>query len=120
MIRTVKNIPRRVFNATRFTLSGLRHVYRKEESFRVEMLVLAALVMVLALVSWPAWKKVALIAAYLLVPLAEIVNSCLEDLCDLITKERHPVVKNVKDMGSAAVLFAIAVAALSLAALVLC
>ncbi|MDR1613798.1 MAG: diacylglycerol kinase [Planctomycetota bacterium] len=119
MFQTIINIPRRIRKAAGYTWSGLKHLFRKEESFRVEMLVLAALAAVAAATPWPAWKKFALAAAYLLVPLAETLNSCLEDLCDLVKPEYHPGVKNVKDKASAAVLFAIFAAALALVALIL-
>ncbi|MDR0362261.1 MAG: diacylglycerol kinase [Planctomycetota bacterium] len=119
MMRMLKNLPGRLSNAMRYSLSGLKHAFIKEESFRIETFVLVLLVVVLALVHWPVWKKVALVGAYMPIIAAELVNSCLEELCDHIQPGRHPMVKAVKDMASAAVLAAIVFAALALAALIL-
>jgi diacylglycerol kinase (ATP) len=41
-----------------------------------------------------------------LVWVAEIFNTCVERLADLITKERHPGIKIVKDLAAGAVLTA--------------
>jgi diacylglycerol kinase (ATP) len=104
----------------RYSLQGLAQAFVKEESIRLESIALAILIVVLLLVPWPAWKKLALLAAFLLIPLAELVNSSIEDLCDLVSPGFNESVKSAKDKGSAAVLLAIAAAAAVLAALIAC
>ena len=36
----------------------------------------------------------------------ELMNTAIEKICDLITKDIHPVIKVVKDISAAAVLIA--------------
>ena len=37
----------------------------------------------------------------------ELVNSAIENVVDLVTKEIHPLAKSAKDIGSTAVMFSI-------------
>ena len=37
---------------------------------------------------------------------AEILNTCIEKLCDLYTTERNEKIKFIKDLGAGGVLFA--------------
>jgi diacylglycerol kinase (ATP) len=104
---TLKNIPGRLVRAGGFSARGLKAAFLGEEAFRLEMMGLVLLGAALMAVPWPWWKKAALAAAYLLIPLAELLNSALEDLADLVSPEFHPLVEKAKDKGSAAVLLAI-------------
>lgn len=115
----LRNLPTRIRASLGYCRNGLTAVFRKEESFRLETLGLAILLPILLLSPWPAWKSVAMLASYLLIPLAELFNSAIEDVCDLITRDHSPLVKTAKDKGALAVLFAIVVNALTLAALLL-
>jgi len=114
---TLKNAPGRIIRALRFSGRGLKSAFLKEEAFQLEVLGLGFLAALLAAWAWPGWKKAALVAAYLLIPLAELFNSALEDICDLVSPDHHPLVAQAKDKGSAAVLLAIAVNVLVLSAL---
>jgi diacylglycerol kinase (ATP) len=120
ILATLKNIPRRASSAMRYSLQGLSSALAKEEAFRLEAIALILLVATLAPIPWPAWKKAALVAAYFLVPLAELMNSAIEDLCDLISPGFNEKIKTAKDKGSAAVLLAILADLGVLAALILC
>jgi len=117
--QTIKNIPRRAVRAFGYSWDGLKSAAVKEEAFRLETMALVFLVVVLFLVPWPAWKKWALVAVYLLIPLTELLNSAIEDLSDLISKDFNPLIKSAKDKGSAAVLAAIFVSLAALIALIL-
>ncbi len=118
MLKTIKNIPQRVWKASAYSLAGLKSAYRREESIRLEALAFGLLFIVMLLVPWPFWKKAALMAVYLLIPMCELFNSALEDICDLVTGEYNEYVKTAKDKGSAAVLIAIAVNLIALCALI--
>lgn len=52
-----------------------------------------------------------LVQSTLLVPLVEILNSAIEACVDRFGPEIHPLAGRAKDMGSAAVLFALFIAA---------
>jgi len=114
---TLRNFPRRVIRAFCFSGRGLKSAFSREEAFRLEVFGLGLLGLVLAAAAWPWWKKAALVAAYMLIPLSELINSALEDLCDLVSPDFHPLIAQAKDKGSAAVLLAIVVNVLVLLAL---
>jgi diacylglycerol kinase (ATP) len=116
---TLKNVPGRIVRALRFSGQGLKSAFLKEEAFRLEVLGLGLLAAALAALTWPWWKKVVLVAAYMLIPLAELLNSALEDICDLISPDYQPLIAQAKDKGSAAVLLAIVINILVLSALLL-
>lgn len=118
LLQTLKNIPKRVVRAFGYSWDGLKSAFNKEESFRLEIMGLVILILVMLAVPWPGWKKTALLAAYFLIPLAELLNSALEDLCDLVSPQRHPLIKAAKDKGSAAVLLAMIFNGLVLTALI--
>ncbi|CRL43946.1 Diacylglycerol kinase [Sodalis glossinidius str. 'morsitans'] len=52
-----------------------------------------------------------LILPVILVAVVELLNSAIEALVDRISPEQHPLAGRAKDMGSAAVLLAILLAA---------
>jgi len=51
-----------------------------------------------------AFQKLALIGVLVLVLIVELINSAIEAVVDRVSLERHPLSKNAKDFGSAAVL----------------
>ena len=119
MLGLLKRAPARFRKSFSYCWDGLKVTFLKEESFRLEAIALVILLAVMVVCPWPWWKKTAMIASYLLIPLVEILNSAIEDVCDLITRDHSPLVKNAKDKGALAVLFAIVFNALVLLTLLL-
>lgn len=97
----------RIWNAFRYSLSGLRAAYRHEDAFRQEVW-LAAFLLPAALLS-PAGGlgKAIMIASVLLVIVVELFNSAIEAAIDRISLDQHRLSKRAKDIGSAAVLIAL-------------
>lgn len=119
MKNTLMNAPDRIMRSFGYCWSALRETYRKEESFRLELYAYCLLLAGMLACGWPAWKVLAMTACYALIPFAETVNSAIEDVCDLASPDFSPLVRNAKDKGALAVLFAIALNAAALAALIL-
>ncbi|MCD7898011.1 MAG: diacylglycerol kinase [Planctomycetaceae bacterium] len=119
MFRLLKRAPARFRKSFGYSWAGLKCTFQKEESFRLEIIALIVMLILFACISWPIWKKLILVASYLLIPLMEIVNTAIEDLCNLITREQNELVKNAKDKGAMAVLLAIIINAIVLACLLL-
>lgn len=82
---------------------GLRHGYHAQRKVRWTLLALAIGVPVAFFLADGPWQYVALVGVIILSLIAELLNSCTEELCDHVTPERHPDIKAVKDMGSASV-----------------
>ena len=87
-----------------FALNGLQLTFRRERSFRTQLLGALA-VLVLLVVTRPAplwWAVLILTAGFVLV--TELLNSALETLIDHLHPEQHPEIGAVKDMAAGAVL----------------
>jgi diacylglycerol kinase (ATP) len=97
----------RLINALFNSADGLIHALKTEEAVRQEFLALLAAVPLACLIATENWKRIALVALVFAVIAVELLNTCVEKLCDHVTPDRHPQIKIVKDMGSAAVLFAL-------------
>ena len=57
-----------------------------------------------------AWKRLALIGVILLLLVVELLNTAIEKLSDHVTPAQHPDIGRIKDMASAAVGVALAIA----------
>jgi diacylglycerol kinase (ATP) len=102
---------RRIISAIVFSVQGFRTAWRTEGSFRQELLVaIPAAAMALFLPVSPL-EKLALIGVLLIVLMVELINSAIEATIDRVSLERHPLSKNAKDFGSAAVFLALTLAA---------
>jgi diacylglycerol kinase (ATP) len=93
------------------TRDGLVWAARHETAVRQELIVLLVGTPLAFFVATAGWLRIALIGALLFVLTVELVNTALEKLCDHLAPERHPNIKVVKDLGSAAVFVAILIAA---------
>ena len=107
MKKFIELIRRRLVSATKYSIDGFADTFRHEEAFRLEVIVFIILIVVLFLVPWPLWKKILLPTGFTLVLLAELLNSAIENVCDLIHPQESKLVKAAKDKGSMAVLTAL-------------
>lgn len=101
---------RRVLNASRYSIDGLRAAWSHEDAFRQE-LALAAIMVPLALVlPLSLLERVALIGVVVLVLIVELLNTAIEAAVDRDSLEINPLGKRAKDYGSAAVMLALLLA----------
>ena len=92
--------------------AGFLWAARNERAFQEELVALCFAVPMSFWISDAPWKRSALIASVLLVILVETLNSAIEKLADHVSPKRNNAIKIVKDLGSLAVLIAIAIAGL--------
>ena len=92
--------------------AGLYQAVTTERAVRQEFIVLVMSVPAAFVIGPTSLHRALLIGAVLLVLAVELLNTCVEKLCDHVTPAIHPDIKRIKDMGSAAVLCAICAAAL--------
>jgi diacylglycerol kinase (ATP) len=102
---------KRVFSAIGYSLDGFKTAWRSEAAFRQELLVVVIGTVSALSLRISAFEKLMLIGVLVLVLIVELINSALEAVVDRISLEPHPLSKNVKDIGSAAVALAIGLAA---------
>ena len=102
---------KRISSALGYSIDGLRAAWRHEHAFRQELVVVVPGIVIALLLPVSRLEKVALVAVLLLVLIVELLNSAVEAVVDRVSFERHPLSKNAKDLGSAAVLLACLLAA---------
>jgi diacylglycerol kinase (ATP) len=102
---------KRIFSAIGYSLDGFKAAWRNEAAFRQELLVVVIGTVSALSLRISAFEKLMLIGVLVLVLIVELINSALEAVVDRISLEPHPLSKNVKDIGSAAVALAIGLAA---------
>jgi diacylglycerol kinase (ATP) len=104
---------KRIFSALLYSVDGLKSAWRHEHAFRQELMLFVAGVLVALALPVSAFQKLALIAPLMLMLIVELINSAIEAVVDRISLERHPLSKNAKDFGSAAVLLCGVLAAMT-------
>jgi diacylglycerol kinase (ATP) len=102
----------RLAPAWRQSIAGLRQAVRGEAAFRQELIGALVLVPLAMLLPVTTLERLILVLSILNVLAIELLNSAIEATVDRISIERHPLAGQAKDMGSAAVLVALAMSAL--------
>ena len=103
----------RLFNALFYSLSGLRLAFRHESAFRQEVALAVVLVPLALIVPVSAVERVLLLESVLFVFVVELLNSSVEAAIDRISFDTHRLSKRAKDLGSAAVLVALVMLAIT-------
>jgi diacylglycerol kinase (ATP) len=104
----VNNKPKyHLFKNTQYAFCGLIHALKTESSFRLEPICAVFIVMGIVYIDVTLTNKLILVITGILVLIVELINSAIENVVDLVTKEIHPLAKNAKDIGSTAVMFSI-------------
>ena len=94
----------RVHKAFINSLDGLRHATTSEAAFQQELILIAVLTVLCIALPFSAYLKVQLLIANILILIVELLNSAVEALADKVCQEIDPLIKQAKDMASAAVL----------------
>ena len=102
---------RRLLSATRTSLEGFAAAVRHEDAFRQELCLAVLLVPAGLWLGRDGLERAMLVAAVLFVLVVELLNSAVEATVDRISFDNHHLAKRAKDIGSAAVMLAIATAA---------
>ena len=109
----MKNIPppytgvKRIIHATYYSWAGIKSGWQNEAAFRQECLMAIVLIPITLFLPVTSLEKGLLIGSVLLVLVVELLNSAIEAVVDRVSVEHHDLSKRAKDMGSAAVFFAL-------------
>lgn len=87
-----------------YARSGLVELYNKETSFKIELFIFFILSISLFFFKIYVTYKIALFISLFIPLIAEIINSAIERVVDLVTSEYNVIAKSAKDVGSAIVL----------------
>lgn len=95
---------KRLIRSFHYALRGIAHVFREEQSFRIQV-VAGLLVLILALYfNVKVWEGVALLLVVIIVLVLELINSVFERVIDILKPRMHPYVETIKDIMAAVVL----------------
>ncbi len=100
----------RIFNATRYSIDGLRSAWAYEDAFRQEILAAGVLIPVALLLPLGLIEKILLIGVIVLVLIVELLNTGIEAAVDRDSLEINSLGKRAKDIGSAAVMLSLMLA----------
>lgn len=94
----------KVLRSFRYALDGLKYAFVTQRNMRIHLLV-SVLVLLLSLYL-PLTKIEVLILfiCIILVLFAELINTVMETIVDMVTEEYHPLAKIAKDVAAGAVL----------------
>jgi len=101
----------RVLNATRYSVDGLRAAWQHEDAFRQEVALAAVMIPVALFLPVGVIEKILLIGVVVLVLIVELLNSGIEAAVDRDSLEIDLLGKRAKDIGSAAVMLSLLLAA---------
>ena len=99
-----------------YSFEGLKTLFSSEHNMSVH------LIATIIAISFGWWRELdptkwcILIVIIAIVWMAEAFNTAIERLCNIVSKDYHPIIKQVKDISSAAVLI-VAMAAVIIGAL---
>jgi diacylglycerol kinase (ATP) len=102
----------RFWRATINSRNGLAFAIRSEQAIREELVALVLSLPAAWLVGVTLMRRVELVGAVALVMVVELLNTAIEKLADRLTTDHDPQIGRVKDLGSAAVGVALAMAGL--------
>jgi diacylglycerol kinase (ATP) len=102
---------RRLLLAAGYSIKGLRTAWCHEAAFRQELILVALLVPVALVIDVTLFERLFMIAVLVLVLVVELLNSAIEAAIDRIGAEFHELSGQAKDLGSAAVLLSLMLAA---------
>lgn len=101
---------RRIINAGKYSLQGLKSAFLNETAFRQEIYLLIAACIVVMLIDFSIYERILLVGSIGFIMIVELINSAIECVVDRIGPERHELSGRAKDYGSAAVLMSIVLA----------
>jgi diacylglycerol kinase (ATP) len=102
----------RIWAALWNTVRGLREGLSTEAAIKQEVAIALLALPLSFFVATDIWTCVALVGSLLFLLAVEFLNTAIERLCNHVQPEKHAAIRVTKDLGSAAVFFAILLAGL--------
>lgn len=103
---------KRLLRAAMYSVQGIRAAWKHEAAFRQEVMLGAVLALASVWLAPSLMFWVGMNVSLLLVLCVEAINSAIEALADAVSTDSHPLLGRAKDLGSAAVLFSLLIAAI--------
>lgn len=85
------------------TLHGLQYAFKHEQNFRIEIFCAVAVIGCAFVFNISKLEWLVVIINIAAVLTAELFNTAIENLCNMIHRATHPFIKIIKDVSAAAV-----------------
>ena len=111
MIKISRSGWRRIWDATGYSINGIKTAWRNEAAFRQELAVVLVMLPTAWWVGTTMTQRALLVFSLLMVLIVELLNSAIEAAVDRIGIEWHELSGRAKNLGSAAVMVSLMAAA---------
>lgn len=104
----MRNVPRpkNHLDSFRYAVEGIVHVFRTQKHMRFHFFTVIIVIMIGILLRLPPVELALLFIVVASVLMAEMFNTALESVVDMVTQAYHPLAKLAKDIAAGAVLIA--------------
>jgi len=87
----------KILNSFKYALNGLKTTWREEYNFRIEIFVALLVAFFIVYFNFSFVESALCIVTIIIVLTAEIVNTAIEDLSDMVEPNQNPLIGKVKD-----------------------
>ena len=98
---------RRLVNASGYSLAGFKAAFKSEDAFRQEVFLAIVLIPMALYLDRSPIERALMIVSVLFLLIVELLNSAIEAAVDHTSTAHNALAKQAKDIGSAAVFFAL-------------
>ncbi len=106
----MKNAIRNFRKSLGHALDGLAYAVAHERNFRIELFIAVLVLVLIFLFKIKNWEAIVLILMIMWVLIAELINTVLERIVDILKPRIHPYARLIKDLMAGAVLISSLVA----------
>jgi len=96
-----------IFQSFKASFDGFLYIYKTHKHLKINILIALSIIFFSIFLNFTSIELLIIILAILLIFFTEGINTCIEEICNLITTEYHPKIKIIKDIGSFLVLIAV-------------
>lgn len=97
---------KKIGRSFQYAFNGLQKAVRSELNFRIHLAAAVLIILVCGLLGISRIEWLLVITCISTVMALELVNTAVEKLCDVVSPEKRPAIKIIKDLSAAAVLTA--------------
>lgn len=112
-MQTEKFSLRRRAKSFHFACDGLVQFFTTQHNAIIHAVATVVVIVLAVVIQLPVTQLLFILFSVGLVWMAELFNTAIEQLCDMVCPQQHPKIKFIKDVSAAAVLVTAAVALIS-------
>jgi diacylglycerol kinase (ATP) len=94
----------KLINSFSYALEGLQFAWRNDQNLRIHLLIALIVFLLTYVLNFTTFDRAVIVLTIVMVITAEMINTAIEKMVDLITSEHRVKAKIAKDVSSAMVL----------------